>query len=192
LVFLILQAVNGGRVGSLPVVIIYGATMLFLFSFSALHHALRQPRLKHIFLALDHCGIYLLIAGTYSPFCLLMPAGQQWVSLAIVWALAAIGVSVQSVAFLTKHSDGYEKISFVFYLAMGWIPILLAGDHVFKVLAPAGVTLLIAGGVTYSIGVIFYLWKGLPYGHAVWHVFVVAASALHFFSILYYVVPAAV
>nr|HIL74081.1 hemolysin III family protein [Rhodospirillales bacterium] len=139
----------------------------------------------------DHCGIYLLIAGTYTPFCLLMPPGRKWTLLALIWGLALIGITIQLVAFLARRSDSYERFAFVFYLAIGWIPILWAGKYVFKSLAPMGLDLLIAGGIAYSIGVVFYLWKRIPYGHAVWHLFVIVGSAFHFFSILYYVVPEA-
>ncbi len=190
LVALVIHAVAVGRVGSVPAVSIYGAALIFLFLFSALHHAVKRHRLKHVLLALDHCGIFLLIAGTYTPFCLLMPAGQVWILLAVIWGLAAAGIAVQVASFLTGHSARYEKLAFVFFLAMGWIPILWVGDVVFAALAPGGLALLVAGGVAYSVGVVFYAWKKIPFGHAVWHLFVVAGSAFHFFSVFYYVVPA--
>jgi hemolysin III len=189
LVLLVIQANSMGRTGSLPAVIVYGAALVLLFLFSALHHAVSRPRIKQFLLALDHCGIYLLIAGTYTPFCLLMPPGQEWTLLAFVWGLALAGIIVQLAAFLTRRSDGYERFAFVFYLALGWIPILWAGEDVFRTLEPLGLALLVAGGISFSIGVVFYLWKRLPYGHAVWHLFVVAACAFHFYSIFYYVVP---
>ena len=191
LVLLINQADIVGGAGSLPAVIVYGAALVLLFLFSAVHHAALHPRIKHIFLALDHCGIYLLIAGTYTPFCLLMPPGRKWTLLALIWGLALIGITIQLVAFLARRSDNYERFAFVFYLAIGWISILWAGEYVFKSLAPMGLDLLIAGGIAYSIGVVFYLWNRIPYGHAVWHLFVIVGSAFHFFSILYYVVPEA-
>ncbi len=189
LVLLVDEADTLGRSGTMAAVIIYGAAMVALFSFSALHHAVSRPRLKQFLLAGDHCGIYLLIAGTYTPFCLLMPAGQEWTLLALVWGMAGAGITIQMTAFLTGRSDGYERFAFVYYLAMGWIPIVWAGGDVLRVLAPWGLGLLVAGGLAYSVGVTFYLWKRLPYGHAVWHLFVVAGSALHFFSIFLYVVP---
>lgn len=189
LVFLIMEADSLGRAGSLPAVIVYGAALILLFLFSALHHAAIRPRLKQLLLALDHCGIYLLIAGTYTPFCLLMPPGQIWVSLAIVWGLALGGIIVQLAAFLTGRSDDYERFAFIMYLAMGWIPTLWASEDVFEVLAPMGFVLLVAGGLAFSIGVLFYLWKRLPYGHAIWHSFVIAGTGFHFFSIFYYVIP---
>lgn len=190
-VFLVIQADSVGRSGSLPAVIVYGASMVLLFLFSTLHHAVLRPRIKQLLLALDHSGIYLLIAGTYTPYSLLMPPGQEWTLLVFIWGLAMVGIAIQWSAFLTNRSDDYERFAFVFYLVMGWIPILWAGEDVFGALAPLGFILLAAGGVAYSIGVVFYLWKRLSHGHAVWHLFVVAGSALHFFSIYHYVVPEA-
>ena len=189
LVLLVIQANSMGRTGSLPAVIVYGAALVLVFLFSALHHAVSRPRIKQVLLTLDHGGIYLLIAGTYTPFCLLMPPGQEWTLLALVWGPALAGIFVQLAAFLTNRSDGYERFAFVFYLALGWIPLLWAGDDVFRTLAPLGVDLLVAGGISFTIGVVFYLWRRLPYGHAVWHLFVVAGCAFHFFSIFHYVVP---
>ena len=175
LVFLIVHASDHGQTGSLPAVIIYGAAMVLLFLFSALHHAVKHPRSKQVLLALDHSGIYLLIAGTYTPFC--------------VWGLAALGVGVKSLAFLTHRSRVYERFAFIFYLAMGWVPILWDGRAVLEKLIPMGLALLVAGGITFSVGVVFYLWRRFPYGHAVWHLFVVAGAAFHYFSIYLYVVP---
>jgi hemolysin III len=189
LVFLVMQADTVGRPDSLPAVIVYGIALVLLFLFSALHHAVLRPRIKHILLGLDHGGIYLLIAGTYTPFCLLMPQGKAWILLALVWGLAMLGIAVQVASFLTRRSGAYERFAFIFYLALGWIPMLWAGEDVFGALAPMGLALLVAGGVAFTIGVVFYLWKHLPYGHAVWHLFVVAGCSFHFFSIFHYVVP---
>ena len=191
LVFLVIHADNDGRYGSLSAVIVYGTALMLLFLFSALHHAVKRPRIKQFLLALDHSGIYLLIAGTYTPFCLLMPSGQEWVLLVIIWSLAMGGIAIQLTAFLARRSDAYERFSFIFYLAMGWIPILWAGEEVFGALMPLGLALLVAGGIAFSVGVVFYLWKRLPYSHAVWHLFVVSGTAFHYFSIYHYVVPEA-
>lgn len=189
LVFLIIQADTVGRPDSLPAVIAYGVALVLLFSFSALHHAALSPRIKHLLLGLDHNGIYLLIAGTYTPFCLLMPRGKEWTLLSLVWGLAMLGIAIQVIAFLAGRSGTYERFAYLFYLALGWIPMFWAGDDVFRSLAPMGFTLLVAGGAAFTVGVVFYLWKHLPYGHVVWHLFVVAGCGLHFFSILHYVVP---
>ena len=189
LVFLVMQADTVGRPDSLLAVIVYGIALVLLFLSSALHHAVSRPRIKHLLLGLDHSGIYLLIAGTYTPFCLLMPRGEVWTLLALVWGLAMLGIAIQVASFLTRRSGAYERIAFAFYLALGWIPMLWAGEDVVRALAPMGLALLVAGGVAFTVGVVFYLWKHLPYGHAVWHLFVVAGCGFHFFAIFHYVVP---
>lgn len=189
LVLLIVQAVTIGRDGSIMPAIVFGSTLIFLYLFSALHHAMPEGKLKTLFLSFDHSGIYLLIAGSYTPFCLLMPEGQKWILFAIIWSLATIGLIVQITAFATGRSDTYEKYAFLFYIAMGWIPMAWAGSIVFSALAPTGFNLLLAGGLAYCFGVIFYLWRRFPFNHAVWHLFVIAGSTLHFFSIFLYVIP---
>lgn len=189
MVFMMMQAESVGRDGSLAAAAVYGTAMIFLFLFSTLHHAVLRPGLKQLMLALDHCGIYLLIAGTYTPFCLLMTDGEAWELLALIWSLAFVGIGIQATAFLIGHSERYEKVGYILYLAMGWLPVLFISEVVFGLLAPMGLALLVAGGLAYSIGVIFYLWKSLRFGHAIWHLFVVAGGGFHFFSIYYYVVP---
>ena len=192
LVLLIVRAVTVGRDGSLPAVILYGCALILLYSFSAIHHAIPRGAIKKVFLSLDHSGIFFLIAGTYTPFCLLLPSAQGWILLALIWSLAGLGIAVQSAAFLTGRDAAYERIAWAFHLALAWLPILFAGAIIFGALAPAGIALLAAGGAAYSIGVVFYIWKRLPYNHAIWHLFVVGGSAFHFFSIFFYVVPASV
>ena len=189
LVFLVLQANEFGHSGSMLAVTIYGVSLILLYLSSALQHAAMQSKCKQILLAADHCGIYFLIAGTYTPFCLLLPLAKIEELLTLVWGLALTGILIQLVAFIAGKSDLYERFAFVFYLALGWIPLLWAGDDIYRNLSQAGLILLFAGGVTYSIGVIFYLWERLPYSHAVWHLFVVAASAFHFISIYNHVIP---
>lgn len=189
LVFLIAEALGGGREGSLAAVIVYGSSLVALYLFSTLHHALRHGRIKRLFLTLDHAGIYLLIAGTYTPFCLLLDGDTRWTLMAVVWGLAGIGIAGQFVAFALGRGRAYEKVGFVLYLAMGWLPSLATSGGIFESLAVPGFVLLVAGGVVYSLGVPFYLWRNLRFGHAVWHLFVVGGSALHFASILLYVVP---
>ena len=189
LVVLVIEASTAGRDGSLPAVIVYGVALVLLFIFSTLYHSLSQGTVKRVFRSLDHSGIYLLIAGTYTPFCILMPPGEEWVLFTVIWGLAAVGIAVQAVAFLIGWEARYEKVAYIYYLAMSWIPILWASGVVFEELPAPGIALLVAGGVAYSVGVVFYLWKRLRFSHAVWHLFVVAGSALHYFSVLLYVVP---
>ena len=128
MVWLIVRAGSTGQSGSVTVSTVYGAALVLLYLFSALHHAVSHPRTKQIFLALDHCGIYLLIAGTYTPFMLLMPAGQGWLLLSFVWSVAAVGIALQMGSFIAGRSDDYERFAFVLYLAMGWGPLFWVID----------------------------------------------------------------
>ncbi|MCP5368575.1 MAG: hemolysin III family protein [Hyphomicrobiales bacterium] len=190
LVLLIVRAVDVGRDGSLGAALVYGIALVLLYMFSTLQHAFPPGRVQRVFLSLDHVGIKLLIAGTYTPFCLLLPPGYDWAMFFTVWGLVAAGVTAQVAALATGRGALYEKYAFVFYLALGWVPVLIGGKAILAQLATPGLVFLVAGGLAYSIGVVFYLWRRLPFGHAVWHLFVVGGSTFHFFSVLFYVVPA--
>ena len=190
IVLLVMEAADHGRTGSVGAVIIYGAALILLFASSAIYHGLSDGRAKRLFRSFDHAGIFLLIAGTYTPFCLLLPPERQWILLTVVWVLAGLGIALQAAAFLAGRIRHYEKVAFALYLALGWIPILAVGGEVLAALSRTGLLLLVAGGLAYSIGVIFYLWRRLQFGHAIWHLFVLSASAFHFFAVLMFVVPA--
>jgi len=190
LVLLIVQAVAVGRDGSLGAGIVYGIALILLYMFSTLQHAFPPGKVQRVFLLLDHVGIKLLIAGTYTPFCLLLPPGYDWAMFFTVWGLAVGGVTAQITLLATGRGALNEKYAFVFYLLLGWIPVLIGGKAILAELATPGLVFLVVGGLAYSVGVIFYLWRRLPFGHAVWHLFVVGGSTFHFFSVLFYVVPA--
>ena len=165
-------------------VAIFGASMVCLYPASTLYHAIPNIRAKKVLQVLDHAMIYILIAGSYTPFCLVTLKG--WVGITLccaVWAIAIAGVSLQKI--LLKRSDW---INCLLYLVMGWL-VVLAIDPLFSALPEGGLWLLVLGGVAYSVGVIFYIWEKLPYGHAVWHVFVFLGTVLQFFSVLLYVIP---
>ncbi len=164
--------------------IIYGVSMVLEYTASTLYHALPQPRAKHVFKILDHSGIYLLIAGSYTPFLLVTLAGAGgWWMAAGIWTLALIGIVVEGFwAYRPKW------LSASVYLLMGWLAIFAIKPMVAN-LPPAGVWLLVAGGVAYTIGVPFYVFKRVPYLHMVWHLWVLLGSALHFFAILLFVIP---
>lgn len=165
-------------------VTIFGASMILLYLASTLYHAISHPRTKQILQLLDHAMIFVLIAGSYTPFCLVTLEGVVgYVLCAAVWAIAIIGVTMQS--FLLKKSDW---ISCALYLTMGWL-VVFAIKPLIVSLATGGLILLAAGGVAYSLGVIFYLCERIPYNHAIWHVFVFAGTALQFLSVLLYVIP---
>ena len=165
-------------------VAIFGASMVCLYTASTLYHAIPNIRAKKVLQVLDHAMIYILIAGSYTPFCLVTLKG--WVGITLccaVWAIAIAGVSLQKI--LLKRSDW---INCLLYLVMGWL-VVLAIDPLISALPEGGLWLLVLGGVAYSVGVIFYIWEKLPYGHAVWHVFAFLGTVLQFFSVLLYVIP---
>ncbi|OZB59376.1 MAG: hemolysin III [Lysobacterales bacterium 14-68-21] len=166
---------------------VYGTTLVLLYTASTLYHAVPVPAAKPVLRTLDHIAIYLLIAGTYTPFTLIaLPGRWGWSLFAAVWTLAAIG-SVLEFGMFRR----YRKLSVLLYVAMGWIG-MVAFKPLVAHLQGGGMALLIAGGVAYTAGVPFYLWRRLPYHHSVWHCFVLAGSVLHYLAVLLYVIPAAV
>ncbi len=162
---------------------IYGATLILLFTASTLYHAVPNPRAKPILRVLDHSAIFLLIAGTYTPFALISLRGPWgWSLFAIVWTLAIIGIALE-----LRHVRN-RVVAALLYLGMGWVGIVAIKPMLANI-EPGGLWLLFAGGLCYTLGVPFYLWKRLPYNHALWHLFVLAGSVLQFFSVLLYVLP---
>ncbi|OED43747.1 hemolysin III [Endozoicomonas sp. (ex Bugula neritina AB1)] len=164
---------------------IYGTSMILLFTASTLYHSFQHPVVKRVFKTLDHCSIFLLIAGTYTPFLLVCIRGTTgWVLFGIIWGLAALGITLKIV-----FGPRYKKLSVATYLMMGWL-VVFASKELTANLSTAGLYWLVAGGISYTVGVIFYLWKKLPFNHAIWHLFVLAGSICHFFAVLFYVLPA--
>lgn len=160
---------------------IYGATMLMLYTASTLVHSFREGKIKDLFETLDHSCIYLFIAGTYTPIMLTVLRGPLgWSLFGIVWGIAVAGVVFK--AFFTKR---FLFLSTLFYVLMGWM-VVFAWGPLQAALQPGGLRLLVAGGILYTLGSVFYVWRAFRYHHAVWHVFVVAGSACHFFAILLY------
>lgn len=160
---------------------VYGATLVILYLASTFYHCFHSPRLKHFLRIVDHCAIYLLIAGTYTPFTLLNLRGPVgWTLFGAIWGLAAIGI-------LAKwwHVARFPILTPLIYITMGWIGVIAIRPSI-ELIAPGGLRLLVAGGVTYTVGVIFYALEKLPYNHAIWHMFVLGASAMHFFAVLFY------
>ncbi|HAD49023.1 MAG: hemolysin III [Idiomarina sp.] len=163
---------------------IYGASLIILYTASTLYHAFPWPRLKGYFQQLDHAAIFLLIAGTYTPFALINLRGPWgWSLLGVVWGIALIGVVIELFV-----KDAPKWLSLTLYLGMGWMA-LVAIKPMLDNVQLEGLMLLLAGGLAYTLGVVFYVWKSLPYHHAIWHLFVLAGSVFHFFSIFYYVLP---
>ena len=163
---------------------VFGASMVFLYVASTLYHAIPNPRAKRILQRLDHSMIFVLIAGSYTPFCLVTLEGVTGIALCIaVWAIAIAGIALQGL--LIQKSKWLNSL---LYLAMGWLVILVI-EPLIENLPQGGLWLLTAGGLAYSLGVIFYIWKRLPYSHAIWHVFVFAGTLLQFLAVLLYVIP---
>ncbi len=165
---------------------IFGATLIILYTASTLYHSIPIPKTKMLLRLIDHSAIFLLIAGTYTPFTLVNLRGPWgWSIFGAVWGIALLGVIFQ--VFLLRR---WPLFSVGLYVGMGLI-ILIAIKPLVATLSPTGLKLLVAGGLAYIVGLIFYGWKRLPYSHAVWHLFVLTGSALHFFSVLFYVIPVA-
>ncbi len=163
---------------------VYVATLLFLYAVSTFYHWAVWPRLKHFLRILDHVGIFLLIAGTTTPFSLvLVRGGWGWALLAFVWAFALVGIAFK--VFSTKR---FRESSTVLYLAMGWLCALFMLPVLHAI--PTGAMLyLVAGGLCYTAGMIFYAWESFPHHHGVWHLFVLGGSLIHYFAVLEYVLP---
>lgn len=163
--------------------VIYGSTLLLLYSMSTLYHSLRG-RAKRVMRVFDHCSIFLLIAGTYTPYTLILLPQSVGLKLFIaIWACAVLGITLTVV-----NLERFKKVSLVCYIGMGWAVIFAFGPLA-QAIAPAGLQLTIAGGVAYMLGLAFYAWKRCRYMHSVWHLFVLAGSAMHFISVFFYVIP---
>ena len=160
---------------------IYGASMAILYASSTLYHSVRLPHCRRFFNVLDHSAIYLLVAGTYTPYALVpLRNDGGWVIFGIVWGIALLGIVFQAL-FIHR----FRVLSVISYLAMGWI-VVFAIKPLVANLATGGIVWLAVGGLCYTIGVVFYAWKR-PFFHSLWHLFVIAGSLSHFFSIFFYV-----
>jgi hemolysin III len=181
-VVLIVLAAVGGDARKVVSVSVYGVTLVLLYSTSTLYHSLRG-RIKIIFRKLDHLAIYLLIAGSYTPFCLITLRGAWgWSLFGIVWGLAVFGM-LQEI----KPRSEARILSLVIYALMGWI-VLIAVDPLLLALGSAGFAWLAAGGILYTVGIVFYAFdEKFRHWHGIWHLFVLGGSAMHFIAILFYV-----
>ena len=176
--------VMAGTVEAVVSAAVFGSAMIVLYLISTLYHAIPNLRAKRVLQVMDHSAIFLLIAGTYTPFCLMTLSGRGGEILcAVVWGVALIGVLFQPI--LIKRA---EWLNCVLYLALGWCVVTRLGPLI-EALPTAGLWLLVSGGVVYSLGVIFYLWERVPFNHAIWHLFVLVGTTLQFFAVLFYVIP---
>lgn len=158
---------------------IYGASLIILYTMSTLYHAISNERAKRFFRIMDHNTIFFLIAGTYTPFTLVSLRGKTgWVLFGVVWIAAAVGIALNSVDL-----EKYRKPSIVCYVAMGWV-IIFAIKPMIEAVPKNSLIFLLVGGILYTVGIIFYAMKKLKYFHSVWHLFTVAGSVFHYFSVL--------
>lgn len=184
LVVLVVLAALRGTPRHVVSVSIYGATLVLLYASSTLYHAFRSPRVKRVFKILDHSAIYLLIAGTYTPFTLVVLRGPWgWTLFGLVWGLAIAGIVFKSI-----FVDHFVFASTIVYIAMGWL-VVIAIKPVMAMVPNGGLLWLLAGGLSYTLGVAFFAARRLPYGHAIWHLFVLGGSISHYFAVLFYVLP---
>ena len=183
LVLLLIQAVDANaNVMAITSYSLYGGSMILLFLASTLYHAIPHANAKRWLKKFDHCAIYLLIAGTYTPFLLVgLDSPLARTLMIVIWGLALLGI-----LFKLTIAHRFKVLSLVTYLAMGWLSLIVIYELTEK-LALGGVTLLAAGGIVYSLGVIFYVCKRIPYTHAIWHGFVLGGSVCHFLAIYLYV-----
>lgn len=179
-IVLVTVAVIDGTTRQVVSFSIFGGSLLLLYAASTLYHSLPNPTIKRIFRILDHIAIYLLIAGTYTPFMLVNIRGAWgWGICSVIWACAILGIILKSVC-LTK----FQAFSVVLYVGMGWLCVV-AFKQILRQVPHRSVILIIFGGLSYTIGLIFYRWRSLPYHHAVWHLFVLSGSVFHYFAVLY-------
>ena len=163
---------------------LYGSTLIILYTMSCLYHSLKVNNAKRVFRIIDHCSIFLLIAGTYTPLTLVSFNGPiGWTLFGIIWGVSILGIILNAIDL-----NKYKVISMILYIMMGWA-IIFTFPRLLKVIDMAGIYLLVAGGIVYTIGAIFYgIGKKIKYMHSVFHFFVLAGSILHFFAILLYVI----
>ena len=186
LVVLVVLAVQRATAREVVACSVYGATLILLYLASTLYHSLSSTRARHVMRVIDHAAIYLLIAGTYTPFALInLRGGWGWSIFGVTWALAVAGV-----IFKAGFTGRFRILSSIIYLAMGWMS-LIAIRPLFEAIRLGGILWLAAGGLCYSVGVVFYAWRRPVYNHAIWHLFVMAGSLCHFVAVLLYSLPGA-
>lgn len=184
LTLLVVLAVWYGNVYQIVSFSIYGATLIILYLASTLYHAFQNPGVKRVFKVIDHASIYLLIAGTYTPFLLVGLKGMWgWTLMVVIWGLAILGISFK-VLFIHR----YQKLSVLAYVLMGWLSVVMLKELLVNI-PLGGLIWLAAGGVAYTVGVIFYALQKIPYMHVVWHIFVLGGSICHYFAVLLYLAP---
>jgi len=184
LVVLVVSAAGSGDVRRIVASAVCGGPLVLLFLTSTVYHAIPVPRAKEWLRLLDHAAIFLLIAGTYTPFTLVSLGGAWgWSLFGVVWGIAILGIVGQSTILLR-----IPRLELALYLGLGWV-VVIALRPLIAALPPGGLVLLVGGGLSYTAGVVFFVWRRLPYHHAVWHLFVLVGAVFHFFAVLLYVMP---
>lgn len=184
LVLLVVSSARNGDAWHVVSTAIFGATLVLLYTASTLYHSFSGERARRLLRKFDHAAIFLLIAGTYTPFVLVTLRGPWgWSLFGVVWGLALVGVAMKF-----WFAGRFRVVSTLVYLGMGWL-VLIALKPLVAALPAGGMKLLVAGGLCYTGGAVFYLWKRLPYHHAIWHVFVLGGSACHWAAVFCHVVP---
>jgi len=184
LVLMVMYAVKHGDPYHIVGVSIFGATLILLYLGSTFYHLATHPETKHVLRVVDHSCIYLLIAGSYTPFTLVsLRGGWGWTLFGLTWGLAVAGV-----VFKIFFTHRFNLLSTMMYVALGWL-VVIAAKPVIDHVPSGGIAWLAAGGFMYTFGVVFYLWRRIPYHHAIWHVMVMAGSFCHFLAVYYYVLP---
>jgi len=180
--FLIFLSLNSDDPWKLVSFTIYGGSLVLLYSASTIYHFIKTPRLKKTFRIIDHCAIYLLIAGSYTPFTLMPLKGiYGWVLFGAIWSLACLGIFLKSF-----YMHRFKKFSTMLYLLMGWLAII-AAEPLINNFPYKGLIWLVSGGLLYTLGVFFFVMDKRKFYHAIWHVFVIAGSTCHYFAILLYI-----
>ena len=182
LVLMVVFAALGADPWRIVSVSIFGASLIILYSSSTLYHAIPYPRVKEVLRIFDHCAIYLLIAGTYTPFLLVNLRGPWgWSLFAVMWTVALAG------CFFKAFCIGkWNRVTTLLYVVMGWL-VVIAIKPTIQAVPAAALVLMLIGGIAYTSGVVFYLWERLPFSHSIWHCFVLAGSVAHFFAVFLYI-----
>lgn len=179
LVLLVVFAAIKGNAWHVVSFTIFGSSLVLLYLSSTLYHSFSKPKLKNIFARFDHAAIFLLIAGTYTPYLLSNLRGVLgWTLFGIIWSLAIGGAVIRSI-YVTR----FRKLMVVIYVLMGWM-FVVAIRTMLEITPADSLLFLFIGGMSYTIGVIFYAWRNLPYGHGIWHLFVLGGSIMHFFAVI--------
>lgn len=183
LAFLVWLSLEYGDIWHVVSSIVYGVSLILLYSASTLYHSVSNPRAKRIFQLLDHSMIFVLIAGTYTPFALVSLHGPWgWSLFGVAWGIAFAGILLE-----TMKKERIKWLSLTLYLGMGWMAVIVI-KPMLDMVPMVGLLFLLAGGLSYSLGVIFYVRKQMVYHHAIWHLFVMAGSGLHFCAVLFGVI----